>query len=225
MSLASGSYSIEISAVDVYGRPLTHNETVVITGDADIAVSTEALTLATYAALIEGENSHGVQTLTTSLTLTTSPASIDRAVEVSCNTEALIITPNVASIQIGENVTTSVASLLITELPASIEYDAGLVIATASLSITTLAATIESTGETTLTPQDLQNIVDGIFSRIIEDSETFEEQLKLIRAEAAGKLSVNGSTVTLRDAADTKDRITATVDSGGQRTTIATDVS
>jgi len=144
---------------------------------------------------------------------------------VSCNTEALIITPNVASIQIGENVTTSVASLLITELPASIEYDAGLVIDTASLSITTLAATIESTGETTLTPQDLQNIVDGIFSRIIEDSETFEEQLKLIRAEAAGKLSVNGSTVTLRDAADTKDRITATVDSGGQRTTIATDVS
>jgi len=60
---------------------------------------------------------------------------------------------------------------------------------------------------------------------VIENGETFEQQLKLIRAEAAGKVAVSGNTVTFRDAADTTDRITATVDSNGQRTAIITDVS
>jgi len=49
--------------------------------------------------------------------------------------------------------------------------------------------------------------------------------MRLMRAEAAGKLAVVGDTVTFRDAADTKDRITATVDANGQRTAITTDVS
>ncbi|MBL4940488.1 MAG: hypothetical protein JKY81_02350 [Colwellia sp.] len=59
----------------------------------------------------------------------------------------------------------------------------------------------------------------------VEGSETYQESLRLIRAEAAGKLAVSGSTVTFRDAADTKDRITATVDANGQRTSITTDVT
>ena len=59
----------------------------------------------------------------------------------------------------------------------------------------------------------------------VEGSETYQEALRLVRAEAAGKLSVSGSTVTIRDAADTKDRITATVDDDGQRTVVTTDVS
>jgi hypothetical protein len=59
----------------------------------------------------------------------------------------------------------------------------------------------------------------------VEGSETYQESMRLMRAEAAGKLAVSGTTVTFRDAADTKDRITATVDANGQRTAITTDAS
>ena len=76
-----------------------------------------------------------------------------------------------------------------------------------------------------LSDADIGRIVDAIFSRIVEGTETFSDQIRLIRAEAAGKVAVSGNTVTFRDAADTTDRITATVDANGQRTSIVTDVS
>lgn len=79
------------------------------------------------------------------------------------------------------------------------------------------------TGVTTLTTDDINNIVQAIFAHIVEDSESFAQQMRLVRAEAAGKLLVSGTTVTIRDALDSKDRITATVDTDGQRTTILTD--
>ncbi len=58
---------------------------------------------------------------------------------------------------------------------------------------------------------------------ISEGAETILEALRLIRAEAAGKLLVSGNLVRIRDAADTRDRITATVDTNGQRYTVITD--
>jgi hypothetical protein len=58
---------------------------------------------------------------------------------------------------------------------------------------------------------------------LLETGETYAEALRLIRAEAAGKLLVTGNTVKLRDANDTKDRIVAQTDSSGQRTSITTD--
>jgi len=54
----------------------------------------------------------------------------------------------------------------------------------------------------------------------MESGETFKQQQNLIRAEAAGKNKVVGNVVTFRDAADSKDRITATTDANGQRTTV-----
>ena len=57
----------------------------------------------------------------------------------------------------------------------------------------------------------------------METGETYAEALRLIRAEAAGKLLVTGNTVKLRDANDTKDRIVAQTDTSGQRTSITTD--
>ena len=60
---------------------------------------------------------------------------------------------------------------------------------------------------------------------VVEGSETWTQAMRLVRAEAAGKLLVAGTTVTIRDAADSKDRITATVDTNGQRTAITTDVT
>lgn len=76
-----------------------------------------------------------------------------------------------------------------------------------------------------VTSQDKQDIKNLVFDEVMEGSETFKEATRLMRAEAAGKVAVSGNTVTFRDAADTKDRITATVDEQGQRTSITTDAS
>lgn len=59
----------------------------------------------------------------------------------------------------------------------------------------------------------------------LETGETYAEAMRLMRAEAAGKVAVSGSTVSFRDANDTKDRIVATVDTNGQRTAVTTDGS
>lgn len=59
-----------------------------------------------------------------------------------------------------------------------------------------------------VTQQDKDDIENQIFARLIEGAETFEQQIRLIRANAAGKIvqQVDGSYV-IRDAADSKDRI------------------
>jgi hypothetical protein len=61
----------------------------------------------------------------------------------------------------------------------------------------------------------------------IETGLTFREALRLIAAATAGTLSGGGSsTVTIKSAVDdTKDRITATVDSQGNRTAIVYDLT
>lgn len=87
------------------------------------------------------------------------------------------------------------------------------------------AGLIQVTSGSGVLPSDVTDIVNAVFAHIVEDTETFNQQLRLMRAEAAGKLGVSGTTVTIRDAADTKDRITATVDTGGQRTSVTTDAS
>jgi hypothetical protein len=58
---------------------------------------------------------------------------------------------------------------------------------------------------------------------VVEGSETWTQAQRLIRAEAAGKVSVSGNTVNFRDAQDTKNRISATTDANGQRTAVTTD--
>ena len=103
---------------------------------------------------------------------------------------------------------------------ASVSPVTDFVMGIASTTEQALAFTI---GPTVLTQADIDNIVNALFSRIIENGETFEQQLRLIRAEAAGHLTVSGNQVGIRDAANTKDRITATTDSNGQRLVVTTD--
>lgn len=58
----------------------------------------------------------------------------------------------------------------------------------------------------------------------VETDRTVREALRLILSAVAGKLSGAGtSTVTIKDTSDTKTRITATVDSSGNRTAITYD--
>lgn len=73
-------------------------------------------------------------------------------------------------------------------------------------------------------PTAAENTTD-IMGNVMENSETFAEQIRIMRAESAGKVAVSGATVTFRDAADSKDRITATTDANGQRTAVTVDGS
>ncbi len=60
----------------------------------------------------------------------------------------------------------------------------------------------------------------------VETSYTLRQALRLILSSAAAKLSgAATTTVTIRDIADTKDRITATVDASGNRTAVSVDAS
>jgi hypothetical protein len=85
--------------------------------------------------------------------------------------------------------------------------------------------TTVETGISGVIPQDLVDFKDAVFNELVESTETFRDQIRLIRAEAAGKVSVVGNDVKFRDAADTKDRIDATTDANGQRTSVTTDAT
>lgn len=63
-----------------------------------------------------------------------------------------------------------------------------------------------------------------IWTHVIENALTAEEIVRLLLASAAGKLSgANTTNIKIRDQADTKDRIDATVDALGNRSSITVD--
>ena len=71
-------------------------------------------------------------------------------------------------------------------------------------------------------------IADALLDRSngIETSYTVRQALRLILAATAAKLSgAATTTVTIRDVGDSKDRITATVDSSGNRTAVTLDAT
>lgn len=66
--------------------------------------------------------------------------------------------------------------------------------------------------------------VDGILDEVVEGTYTMRQLLRIVSSALAGKLSGGGtSTVTFRDIGDTKNRITTTVTTGGNRTSVAID--
>ena len=66
----------------------------------------------------------------------------------------------------------------------------------------------------------------NILAMVYEGSETFQDFLRLARSALAGKLSgAATTTIAIRDIADSKVRITATVDSAGNRTAVTTDAT
>lgn len=77
---------------------------------------------------------------------------------------------------------------------------------------------------TSAVPTANQN-ADALLDRIdaVETGWTLRKIFRLVGASLAGKLSIIGNTVTIRDVTDTKDRITATTDINGQRTAITLD--
>jgi hypothetical protein len=66
--------------------------------------------------------------------------------------------------------------------------------------------------------------IDGILDEVVEGTLTFREMLRLFMSVLSGKTAGGGTvTLTARDVADTKNRITATVDANGNRSTIVLD--
>mgnify|MGYP007100052158 CR=1 FL=1 len=85
----------------------------------------------------------------------------------------------------------------------------------------TLAA--EITPFTELSPQSLAS---AVWAQALEAGYTAEEMMRVMSAALAGEVSGAGtSTVTIRDIADTKSRIVATVDGTGNRTALTLDVN
>lgn len=69
-------------------------------------------------------------------------------------------------------------------------------------------------------------IATATLGATVEGSETLTQSVRLMRAALVGKLSgAATTTVTIRDAADSKARITATVDADGNRSAITTDAT
>lgn len=68
--------------------------------------------------------------------------------------------------------------------------------------------------------------VDAILDEVVEGAYTFRQYLRAFMAALANKAAGGGTaTITFRDRADSKDRITATVDSSGNRTAITLDLT
>ena len=71
----------------------------------------------------------------------------------------------------------------------------------------------------TITQDD---VTGAVLEYVVEGNISVKEALRILLAFAAGKTTVDGSTVGFRDLADTKDRITAVMN-GGVRTTVTLD--
>lgn len=73
---------------------------------------------------------------------------------------------------------------------------------------------------------DVTQVEDAVWLRVIENSKTAEQILRIIKAAIAGKTNGGGTTtVNFRDDADTKNRIQATLDANGNRTALTLDGS
>ena len=68
--------------------------------------------------------------------------------------------------------------------------------------------------------------VDAVWDEQVDGTTTARQSVRLANSANGGKVSGAGTTtVVIRDLADTKDRVTATVDSSGNRTAVTRDVT
>jgi hypothetical protein len=71
------------------------------------------------------------------------------------------------------------------------------------------------------TAPTVPQIVTGVFTNVVDGTTTFEQSVRLQNSAMGAKASgLATTTAVYRDLADTKDRITATVDSSGNRTAV-----
>jgi hypothetical protein len=115
------------------------------------------------------------------------------------------------TVAITGNIITAEGETPIVENPGAYHHQATLVISANALGY-------DSGGSGLTAAQIWQYAVDG--------SLTAQEAVRLFGAALAGKVSgAEGTTIIFRDVADTKDRITATVDEFGNRSAVSLDAS
>lgn len=89
----------------------------------------------------------------------------------------------------------------------------------------TARATGALTGNITpFTELSPQNLANAVWAQILESDLDAAEVMRVLLAVSAGKTAIAGTTVTFRDRADTKNRVTAVM-TGSTRTTITLDPS
>lgn len=80
-----------------------------------------------------------------------------------------------------------------------------------------------------VTAQDKVDIANEVHNKTVENSESFIEIVRLLRAAMVGQNAKTNASppfdIVFRDAADTKDRITASVNASGERTSVTVDAS
>lgn len=147
-------------------------------------------------------------------------------------TAAAIATDAIGSNELASSAVTKIQ----TGLPLATDYTA---IRAAKLDNLDVAVSSRGTGDATAANQTTINNnvlalpsananADALLDRAsgVETNRTLRQSLRLILAALSGKLSgAATTTVTIRDTNDSKDRITATVDSDGNRTAVSYDVS
>ncbi len=77
-------------------------------------------------------------------------------------------------------------------------------------------------GITGLTQSD---VTGAVLAAEVEPGMSLRQALRIVLAAQAGKVGINGNTVTIRNPADTRTRITATTDTEGRRTAVTLDAS
>lgn len=114
----------------------------------------------------------------------------------------------------------NVASLGLTNLDGSV----GTVLTDLGTVLTDLGTVLTDLGTITSdvagVPAALLDLAAGV-----ETGFTVRQGLRVLAAALAGKISISGTTVTIRSISDTKNRIVCTVDGTGQRTAFTFDLS
>jgi len=120
----------------------------------------------------------------------------------------------VASVQ--GNVTGSVASVT-----GAVGSVTGLTVANLDVAVSTRLATAGYTA-----PPSAASNATAVLDEIIEAAISLRQAMRLVLAATGGKaLGLDTTTAIYRDTADTKDRITATVDANGNRTAVTLDLT
>lgn len=89
-----------------------------------------------------------------------------------------------------------------------------------------LASKAEPSDAMTLTPAERDAIAAAFLSAGIEPTVSLVESLRLLLATQVGKVSgAEGTTITIRDVEDTKDRVVAEVDGSGNRLNVVVDAT
>lgn len=102
----------------------------------------------------------------------------------------------------------------------------GSVASVAAGGITASSIAADAIGASELAADAVTEIAAGVLAAVVEGSITVAQSLRLSNAGIGGKASgLATATAVYRDAGDSKDRITATVDASGNRTAVTLDLT